>query len=143
MDARSMNGGLRATGVGRHPDFHQARSRRHKTRAQAFVELALLLPMMVLMLAFAVDVGRAITAYITISSAAREGAAFGMRAAALAESPTIWGRQPQVAFPTCTDPMTAPNGTAYRCVAVQVSYRFQPLITIWPIPNEIPMQRTV
>jgi hypothetical protein len=101
MDARSMNGGLRATGVGRHPDFHQARSRRHKTRAQAFVELALLLPMMVLMLAFAVDVGRAITAYITISSAAREGAAFGMqstdasmntngmRAAALAESQTI------------------------------------------------------
>jgi hypothetical protein len=39
--------------------------------------------------------------------------------------------------------MTAPNGTAYRCVAVQVSYWFQPLITIWPIPNEIPMQRIV
>jgi hypothetical protein len=129
--------------------------RKEKSWGQSIVELALILPVIVLMLALAADFGRAMTAYITVSSAAREGAAFGMqsseaaqdvdgiRAAVLAEAPSIWGVTPQVTVPTCVDSGLRPNGQPYQCVAVRVDYDFEPLISIWPIPNTIPMQRTV
>lgn len=127
------------------------------TRGQSLVELALVLPLAVLLLALSADFGRAFTSYIQISSAAREGAAYGMQssgipageieAAALAEigsPPTIWGVEPVVEVADdCVDGMTSPDGVPYECVAVTVRYSFQPLITIGPIPNSIPMERTV
>src|SRR5690606_38215523 len=57
---------------------HAQGARRKASRGQALVELALIVPILVLMLAIAADFGRALTAYITVSSAAREGAAYGM-----------------------------------------------------------------
>lgn len=128
-----------------------------RTRGQSLVELALVLPLAVLILALAADFGRAFTSYIQISGAAREGAAYGMQssgiptgeieAAALAEigsPPTIWGVQPVVDVSSnCSDGMNRPDNTPYECVAVTVQYSFQPLITIGPIPNTIPMERTV
>lgn len=131
------------------------RDRNTKTWGQSLVELALVLPLAVMILFLAADFGRALTAYIQVGSAAREGAAFGMQSnsnaadegkmteAALTESPTIWGVAPTVDFPGCSDGMSRPDGSAYDCVAVQVNYDFQPLITIWPVPEKIPMQRTV
>ena len=128
---------------------------RRKSRGQSVVELALVLPLMVLLLALAADFGRAFTAYIQIGSAAREGAAFGMqspdaasnqagmRAAVLAESPTVWGVEPEVAFPSCSDDMVRPSGDNYQCVAVRVDYDFSPLISFWIIPDSIPMSRVV
>jgi Flp pilus assembly protein TadG len=126
-----------------------------KTRGQSIVELALILPVAILILALAGDFGRAMTAYIQVGSAAREGAAYGMqsteraqdqdgmRAAAQAETSAIWGEPISVSFPGCTDTQMSPSGQPYNCVAVTVSYTFRPFITIWPIPNSIPMERTV
>lgn len=128
---------------------------RHKTRGQSLVELALILPIAILMLVFSADFGRAMTAYIQIGSAAREGAAYGMQSTAASqdtsamidavrtETTTIWGEPVAVSFPGCTDTLTRPSGDAYQCVAVTVSYNFRPLVPIWPIPSAIPMERTV
>lgn len=123
--------------------------RRKATRGQALVELAFIVPLLVLMLAVAADFGRAFTAFITVSSAAREGASFGMmssanstnengiRAAALADAPTIWGVAPEVNPSTATDPQ------GYTMVIVTVNYTFTPLMSIPPIPSSIAMSRTV
>lgn len=123
--------------------------RRRASRGQALVELALIVPILVLMLAVAADFGRAFTAYIAVSSAAREGAAFGMmstanaantgaiQSAALADAPTIWGVAPTVARTSGNDA----NGYAF--VRVTVAYTFTPIIRIPPIPNSINMTRTV
>jgi hypothetical protein len=128
---------------------------RSKSKGQSLVELGLILPMVVMMLALSADFSRAFSAYIAISSGAREGAAYGMqsvqasqdtagmRAAVLAESSTIWGVEPQVSFPGCSDGFSRPDGVGYDCVAVRVTYNFSPLITIGPIPNSIQMERTV
>ncbi len=128
------------------------------------VELALILPIMVLFLALSADFGRALTAYIQIGSAAREGAAYGMQSSGLSTSdiefaayqeldsslnpgqrPTIWGTEPEARVIPCTDGMTGPGpeNLPYQCVAVEMSYNFSPFITIGPIPENIPMQRTV
>jgi Flp pilus assembly protein TadG len=49
-------------------------SRRGRTRGQALVELALILPVMVLLLAAALDLGRLFYSGITVTNSAREGA---------------------------------------------------------------------
>ncbi|HUG13517.1 MAG TPA: TadE/TadG family type IV pilus assembly protein [Thermomicrobiales bacterium] len=127
----------------------RGRSGRRATRGQALVELALIAPVLVLMLAISADFGRALTAYITVSSAAREGAAFGMmsaanatntsgiRDAALADAPMIWGTAPTVS------PSTDIDDNGYTRVTVTVSYTFTPFLSIPPIPNSLNMTRTV
>jgi Flp pilus assembly protein TadG len=126
-----------------------------KSRGQSLVELALILPIAVLLLALSADFARAMTAYIQVGSAAREGAAYGMqsteaaadqagmRTAAQAETPSIWGDPINVTFPGCTDTQNQPSGSPYDCIAVTVNYNFRPFITVGPIPSSIPMQRTV
>ncbi|MEX2425779.1 MAG: TadE family protein [Thermomicrobiaceae bacterium] len=127
-----------------------------KSRGQSLVELAVMLPIAVMMLALSADFGRAMTAYIQVGSAAREGAAYGMQSteasedtsamidAVRAETTTIWGDPIAVSFPVCSaETLNRPNGDSYNCVAVTVSYNFRPLIPIWPIPSVIPMERTV
>lgn len=123
--------------------------RRKKSRGQSLVEFAFVLPVLVLIFASAVDFGRALTAYIAISSAAREGAAFGMlntansnnsagmAAAATGESGAIWGTMPTVSSAVGTD------STGNRYVQVTVSYVFDPLLSIPPIGNNRTLTHTV
>lgn len=137
------DGSSRAAGRARHA------SRRGASRGQALVELALIVPLLVIMLGVAADFGRAFTAYITVSSAAREGASFGMmssanaanangiRDAALADAPTIWGVAPTVSSSPGTDFQSYPQ------VTVTVNYTFTPILRIPPIPNSVDMSRTV
>lgn len=127
-----------------------ASRRRQKSRGQSLVEFAVLLPLLVLILALAADFGRAFTAYIAISSAAREGAAYGMQstiqandaagieAAVLADAPNIWGTAPTVSVaPPSKD---AQN---YDKVSVTVNYTFSTILPIPPIPNTVALTRTV
>jgi Flp pilus assembly protein TadG len=134
----------------------RARPRHHKSRGQSLVEFAVLLPMLVFILALAADFGRSLTAYIAISSAAREGAAYGMMSpanasntteiqkAALADAPTIWGTAPVV-----TSDATKDDAQGYDMVSVTVNYTFKPLIPLkaippFPsIPSSINLSRTV
>ena len=53
------------------------RGRKSKSTGQALVEFALVIPVMLLMLAIAIDFGRLFFSYIEITNAAREGAAVG------------------------------------------------------------------
>ncbi len=123
--------------------------RRRKSRGQSLVEFAVVLPVLTLIFASAVDFGRAFTAYIAVSSAAREGAAFGMlttansnnaggiSAAATGESGAIWGTMPTATSSVGTD--SAGN----RYVQVTVSYVFDPIMSIAPIGGNRTLTRTV
>jgi len=130
---------------------HRA-GKRQRTRGQSMVEFALILPLLLVFLLTAADFGRALTAYITVSSAASEGASFGSRStdnaantnairqAALNEvgaDQQIWGTSPNV------QPSTGTDGQGYPWVEVTVTYTFTPLFSVWPIPNSVPMERTV
>jgi Flp pilus assembly protein TadG len=56
-----------------------SRSPYSDTEGSSFVELAIVLPMFFLMLVPAVDIGRALYAYIEVASAAQAGAAYGLQ----------------------------------------------------------------
>ncbi|HYI14488.1 MAG TPA: TadE/TadG family type IV pilus assembly protein [Thermomicrobiales bacterium] len=125
---------------------------RKKSRGQSLVELAVLLPVLVMILAAAADMGRALTAYIAISGATREGAAYGMQSADQAidtagiattvqndigNGGAIWGTSVGVVS-------SAPNDAqGYQQVVVTVSYSFSPIIPIPALPSTINMDRTV
>ena len=126
--------------------------KRKRTRGQSMVEFALILPLLLVFLLTAADFGRALTAYMTVSSSASEGASFGSRSAANAANinairqaalsevgadQQIWGVAPTVAVTSGTDTQS------YPFVEVTVTYTFTPLFSVWPIPNSVPMDRTV
>lgn len=55
-----------------------ARSRsRSRSRGQALVELAIILPLLLVIVGAAIDLGRLFTAYVSIENAAKEGAFYG------------------------------------------------------------------
>jgi hypothetical protein len=68
--------------------------RRGRTRGQSLAEFALVLPIMLILLAAAIDLGRLFYAYVAVENAAKEGALFGARNPLCASS----------ADPSCTDP---------------------------------------
>lgn len=123
--------------------------RRRSSRGQSLMEFAVLTPVLLMFLLLAADFGRAFTAYIAISGAAREGASYGsdslvqatstgaISAAALADAPTIWGTAPTVSSTTGTD------AYGYTYVQVTVNYTFTPLTALPPIPSSVAMTRTV
>lgn len=131
-----------------------ARRERQRSRGQSIVEFALVLPLMLLFLAIAADFGRAYTAYLTVSSSAREGAIYAARSSDNAdnESEIIARAEAEVGDggniwnePITVDPgpcaTVDPQG--YRCVQVTVEYTFTPFFPIGPIPDSVDMQRTV
>lgn len=126
--------------------------KRSRSRGQSMVEFALVLPLMLGFLVIAGDFGRAYTAYLTISSAAREGATYASRSSENAADETeiiartraevgtsneIWGE------PLSVSVDDGPDTQGYQWVEVTVDYTFQPMFAIWPIPDDVPMQRTV
>jgi Flp pilus assembly protein TadG len=126
-----------------------------RTRGQSMVEFALILPILLVFLLTAADFGRAFTAYLTVSGAASEGAAFASMSSANADNITaiqnaalnsvgtsrqIWGVTPSVAV---ANSAALVDGQGYRKVGVTVTYTFTPLFSVWPIPNSLPMTRTV
>lgn len=64
-----------------HPVFEPASAtqpaRNDTQEGQSLVELALLLPILLLIMAGVLDLGRAFHAYVTVANAAREGARYG------------------------------------------------------------------
>lgn len=56
------------------PQFRSRHRRRHRSRGQSLVELALILPVFLLLLLTAIDLGRLLYSQITITNAAKEGA---------------------------------------------------------------------
>ena len=139
----------RATQTPHREDRPAGARRRQRHTGQGIVEFALLTPVLLLLLLVAVDFGRAYSAYIQVTSAAREGAAFGSRSsenannqslvqdAALADSSSIYGKPLTVVSNTQMD------SYSYEQVVVTVSYDFETLVDFPGIPSSIPMSRTV
>jgi hypothetical protein len=65
----------RAAGRGRPP----VRERLRRARGQALVELAIVLPVFLVIVGAAIDLGRLFNAYVSIENAAKEGAFYGAR----------------------------------------------------------------
>lgn len=128
--------------------------KRARSRGQSMVEFAMVLPLMLGFLVIAADFGRAFTAYLTVSSAAREGAVYASRSSSNATdedeieertldevgpSHQIWGEDLDVDSGACS----IPDPQGYQCVEVTVDYTFEPMFAVWPIPDDVPMQRIV
>jgi Flp pilus assembly protein TadG len=111
---------------------------------QALTELAIVLPLLIILVLGAVDFGRLFYAFQSVESAAAAGAQFGclnaanagnaamIRSNALAQASDITNL-----FPTVTSTVNGSN------ISVTVSATFTTLIT-WPgMPHTVPLQRTV
>ena len=59
--------------------FRRHRSPARRSRGQALVELALVMPIFLLLIAGAIDLGRLFYAYVAIVNASKEGALYGAR----------------------------------------------------------------
>ncbi|MEA3345829.1 MAG: TadE family protein [Chloroflexota bacterium] len=103
-------------------------------KGQSVVELALLLPILMIILTGVVDLGRAFNAYITITNAAREGARYGslnptdtngIKARVMGEAAGsgVSVEEGDIPAPTC-DPSCEPGNT----ICVEVHHDF-PLLT--------------
>lgn len=116
-----------------------------RQRGQSLVEFALVIPLVILMLLGLFDFGRAIYAYNTVSSAAREAArvaivnpnvaAIQTEAASQAVALGIDPASVTVAFQTADDPPAACNPPQFGCVAVvTVPYEWR---AITPVIGDI------
>ena len=125
--------------------------RRKHTRGQALVELALVVPILLLLFAAAADLGRAFYAYVAIENSAKEGAFYGARAPLCDDASgagcgnpnnVLWRvrnelgglRNPDGTELTpsvqCIDPSGVPRGNLRDCAAgdtyaVGLSYQFR------------------
>ena len=132
-----------------------ATTKRRKSRGQSMVEFALVLPLLLGFLLIAADFGRALTAYMTVSSSASEGASFASRSSDNADNTVaieqaalnevgsdqeIWGESPIVSVANGAGLV---DTQGYRYVEVTVDYTFTPFAAVWPIPDEVEMSRTV
>jgi Flp pilus assembly protein TadG len=124
-------------------------SRRARRNGQGLVEMALLAPLLLFLLMVTIDFARAYSAYIEINNAARAGAIHGsrssaeannasaVRAAALADSPEIFGTTPSVSSSTQKD------SAGFEQITVTVDYTFETLISFPGIPDSVDLSRSV
>lgn len=123
--------------------------------AAALIEMALILPVLVVLVLICVDFGRFATAYTAVTNAAREGASFGGTHPHTDSTANIWRKK---ITETVSDEMSGIPGFATESlvvsepvliasqkrsrVRVKVTYNFKPAIT-WPIlPKEMKITRT-
>jgi len=120
----------------------------HNDRAQALVETALVLPLLLLLIVGLFDVGRAVWLSNTLATAVREGTRYGVVHGALSGSPTGPGSATYTAPDTdtaitaqvrnyatgipsnLTVQSTWPDGNAYRGsrIVVSASFPFTPIL---------------
>lgn len=124
---------------------------RASQRGQGMVELAVTLPLVVLILVAIADLGRIFYADVTLTSAAQSGALYasssavaavdttGIRNAALADTSTLFGRtssNPSVTSSVYAGLYGAPT------VAVTTTFTFQPIFPYPLLPHSFTMARS-
>lgn len=133
------------------------RGQRRAARGQALVELALILPLFLLLSAGLVELGRVFLALGTVEAAAYRGASFAaftrvnalddpaIRAAVLSD----WGpfstsaTNPVVSTVITREPITRADPYTYDAVTISVTYTYTPLLQ-WPgVPAITSLQRAV
>jgi Flp pilus assembly protein TadG len=135
--------------------------RNQSSRGQALIEFALLVPMLFLLIVNAVNFGSFLFAWITIANAARAGAQYGALGTAAITTPaaatasqvttlvtndisSLLSRSSLIvrvcknnnAVVTCTGsgssvPPADPEPSAYILTTVDVTYTYQPPISLW------------
>lgn len=128
--------------------------RKDRHHGQSLVELALVMPLLLIILLITVDGARVFTAHLAIGNVAREGVNFGSRssenaedtsgiqAAALQElggSGTIHGVAPTV---NVQGPDACVDSGGYDCVRVTVNYTFRTLFSFPGLPDQIELSRS-
>ncbi len=137
--------------------------RRPKRPGAVAIELAIVLPVLVLVVAGCVDFGRFLYYYITVTNAAEEGASWGSL------NPPAWygidaggtsagweaavqnaatGEAPSLKMNGSSAPIAAGNVTVVDppvdgVVQVTVSYTFQTVLSYPWLPNTVTVSRTV
>lgn len=104
-----------------------------RATGHSLVELALAMPLLLLLLLGTIDVGRVFFAYIELRNAVREGASYGARFpddVAGAQS-AVTGHSPRLATGTaitisCSGDCSSPRGTGL--ITVSARRRFEPLM---------------
>jgi hypothetical protein len=128
----------------------------HHQSGQSMVEFALVLPLMVLIVAGIIDLGRAFFASITITNAAREGARYGtlhpadsagMKATAVLEAQnsgiTLAVGNVTLTCPPSSNPMPPAGCIRGLPLRVTVSYNYNDMIFRFFFPSGINMLRYV
>ena len=113
-------------------------------RAQSLVELAIVLPLLVLLLLGAIDYGRVFFYFQEVESAAAAGAQIGCLSSNNALNTTLITSNAllQVADMSNLSPVVTTLLSGSN-LSVTVSATFRPFIA-WPyLPTNVPMQRTV
>jgi Flp pilus assembly protein TadG len=123
-----------------------------RSRGQSLAELALLLPVLLMIMLGAIDFGRAYFAYVSVTNGAQNGAHYasagplyasdltGIKNAVLADTSDLVNTSatnPDVAASSGTD------GQGNMFVDVTVTYQFEPIFP-WPgVPGSFDIGRTV
>ncbi len=126
-----------------------------RRRGAAALELALIMPLLMVIVLGCVDFGRFVYTYIAVTNAARVGASFGSTHPVTSITWPLWEQQIRDAIAAELGPAFDPaqivvpapviktDANALKRVSVQVSYPFATLVT-WPaLPNSITLTRTV
>jgi Flp pilus assembly protein TadG len=132
-----------------------------KGKGAAAAELALILPVLMVIVLLCVDFGRFACTYIAVTNAARTGAGYaimhpeldsgslasGVQQAARNELALQPGCDPSLLTTTTVvteEPYTAQHPTIMFRVTVTASYNsFQPVVPWTPIPSSIPLSSSV
>ena len=124
-------------------------------RAVAAAELAVVLPLLVILIGGCIDFGRFSHVNITVTNAARAGAEFGGTHSCTAATYTLWEQQVRQAVvdemaglnrfdpAQLTVTITRVTGGEHPRVEVDVSYPFQ-TVGDWPgLPKQLTLRRVV
>lgn len=115
-----------------------------RQRAQALVELAIALPLLVLLMLGAVDYGRVFFYFQEVESAAAAGAQIGCMSSNNAANSSLISSNALLQLTDMTNfSPTVTNTIVGSNLSVTVTATFRPFIA-WPfLPTNVPMQRTV
>jgi Flp pilus assembly protein TadG len=108
------------------------RQMRSEERGANLVEMALVVPLLLLLLAGVLDIGRAFNNYIIITNASREGARWAARFPAdqfgIEQATIDEAANSGVALTSGNIAITGLNGTAGNPIRVTVTYQFQTIM---------------
>jgi len=135
------------------PRIRGFRSRRivrsRPLRGVAVVELAVLLPLLILLFLIAIDFARVFYFSLSLTNCARAGALYASDPAVANESPFASTQAAALADATNLSPqptITSTSGTdslGRKYVSVTANYTFQTVTGFPGIPANVPLQRTV
>jgi Flp pilus assembly protein TadG len=123
--------------------------RKHLRRGIAVVELAVLLPLLVLLFAIAVDFARIYYCSLSLTNCARAGALYASDPSTADESPFASVQAAALSDATNLSPQptitsaTGLDGSGRFFVTVTADHTFRTMVKLPGVPRDIPLQRRI